>query len=1117
MKKRTLALLLCALMLLPLLVACGKTPPEHMHTYADTWSSADSGHWKAATCGHEEKSEEGAHEFGNAELIAGELCSTCKVCGFVKKEIHVHEYGEWEVVTAASIFADGEETRACKFVGCEASEKRTVPAVAVESLAISALPSKVHYNEGESLNAAGMTVIAVGADGSHTDVTALVSLDKKVLSGTDTTVTVSYAGKHASFTIVVYTLATHTHAYEGEWKTATAATIFAEGQKYRACTFHGCSVRELGRIDKVTVTALELVSPPAKLAYAVGERVDTAGMQVIAIGEDASRTDVTALVSVDKQVLAATDTVVTLSFEGKSVAFNITVRTVKTVAQTLAASNGELVLTEGLFAGVADEIESAEPTLLLKDVQSDKLIAVQGVPYGSFPDYGYNKGDLVRLFGTVVCETYSSSDTATENKVCLQFSDKNPARADLTVRSCGNAVTYLLNDVVDLQSWSDVKSLFKPATLQAYTYVHFKGSIWFNSYYAANDGVPVYRFHMNEAATGLTEIKPDAKRCLTLKQNTLNANIPAAMTSFFADYLGDTTYPGKKANEIEFYAVVTATNPVNYQLVVLDPSWLVGGEQKIEIKTQQDIVREVGYADYRQGAQIHYDQRYRDDVIDPESATSQRQVYLDCSCYVNAVYYEAFGATVLGASVTKSPPSTDRYMNYAKAHMNDAQYPDAIGYWVTDDYPDAVGQEALLEQVFATLQVGDVIVYRYGKISEGDTSDTAGHTLLYIGDGYFLHSTGVSGNHTSATTNKDKATAMERTHGTVQKVSAAELFTNKDSTMYLFYNSAERKTFKFCVLRPLARGLTVNEKTEKRMALAGLAFEKTVEPGLRAAVERGGEITYTLRIENHSSNVYQNLLFKELLSEHLDFVRGSEGMVVSGREITASVSIGAMETVTLRWTAKVKASAPIGARIEGNATELNGFPLSSEANYVGKFTPEQLSGIVNAALAAAEADKTYADPIQFANEIYRGLLGRDLIGLQGSAELFDASFTEWSASVDNYFKVDPNAPYMDIMVPHLHNGSKIHRLDTVTGLHLENNFMPGDLIFCKQSTTYYLFVYVGNGKFVRVVTSATTATVVSNGKEFFDLNSAGEHVMSSLACRFRAFQYCLVLRPTMAP
>ena len=104
-----------------------------------------------------------------------------------------------------------------------------------------------------------------------------------------------------------------------------------------------------------------------------------------------------------------------------------------------------------------------------------------------------------------------------------------------------------------------------------------------------------------------------------------------------------------------------------------------------------------------------------------------------------------------------------------------------------------------------------------------------------------------------------------------------------------------------------------------------------------------------------------------------------------------------------------------------------------------------------------------------------------------------------------------------MMVPHLYNGSKIHRLETVTGLHRESDFMPGDLIFCKQGAKEYLFVYVGNGQFVRVATDATTATVVANGKEFFRRAEDGTSYMNSLTCRFRAFEYCLVLRPTMAP
>ena len=92
MAKRILAFMLCVLMILPQLLACSDT---HTHTYADAWSSSGESHWKAASCGHEEKSEEGAHQFGDAELIEGELCSSCSVCGFVKKEIHAHEYGEW--------------------------------------------------------------------------------------------------------------------------------------------------------------------------------------------------------------------------------------------------------------------------------------------------------------------------------------------------------------------------------------------------------------------------------------------------------------------------------------------------------------------------------------------------------------------------------------------------------------------------------------------------------------------------------------------------------------------------------------------------------------------------------------------------------------------------------------------------------------------------------------------------------------------------------------------------------------------------------------------------------------------------------------------------------------
>ena len=52
--KRTIGVMLALVMALTCLLA-GCTPETHEHTFATTWSSDETGHWHAATCGHNEK------------------------------------------------------------------------------------------------------------------------------------------------------------------------------------------------------------------------------------------------------------------------------------------------------------------------------------------------------------------------------------------------------------------------------------------------------------------------------------------------------------------------------------------------------------------------------------------------------------------------------------------------------------------------------------------------------------------------------------------------------------------------------------------------------------------------------------------------------------------------------------------------------------------------------------------------------------------------------------------------------------------------------------------------------------------------------------------------------
>ena len=234
---------------------------------------------------------------------------------------------------------------------------------------------------------------------------------------------------------------------------------------------------------------------------------------------------------------------------------------------------GKLVLVEGLFAGVADEGAGYNKEMILKDTESDKLIAVQGVPYGTYPEYGYEKGDLVQIYARVVRRDYANGDR--ETKTFLQFATgNNPTNVENTIVSSGNDITYALDNVIVIDSWEDMQTVFKPDTVEAYTYVRITGEMWFNSYWKNSDKIPIHRFHMNASASNLATMKPDGVRALGLRENALEFNAPDAMDRYFNEYVGDTTYPGTKCN-LDFYAVVTSTNGVNYQLTILENDWLL--------------------------------------------------------------------------------------------------------------------------------------------------------------------------------------------------------------------------------------------------------------------------------------------------------------------------------------------------------------------------------------------------------------------------------------------------------------------------------------------------------------------------------------------------------------
>lgn len=93
------------------------------HDFSGEWQKDADGHWKECSCG--EKSEFAAHIPGDE--ATKDSPQVCTVCGYVLAtyEEHIHNWGEWETVTAATCYKAGEQKRTCPI--CGETETEEIP------------------------------------------------------------------------------------------------------------------------------------------------------------------------------------------------------------------------------------------------------------------------------------------------------------------------------------------------------------------------------------------------------------------------------------------------------------------------------------------------------------------------------------------------------------------------------------------------------------------------------------------------------------------------------------------------------------------------------------------------------------------------------------------------------------------------------------------------------------------------------------------------------------------------------------------------------------------------------------------------------------------------------
>jgi len=804
-----------------------------------------------------------------------------------------------------------------------------------------------------------------------------------------------------------------------------------------------------------TVEAIEITTPPSRTNYYTGEEFDPSGMVVSVTLDDGTKEEITDYKYDEIEKLSPSDKAIHVYYGGRVAYVSITVSDIPmlTVSEARIGNEGEELAVYGYYLGASGENE-----LIIKDVNTEAMMEVRG-PLSQFAE-----GDLIKLRVTLAYDgdkpyfAYSSGSDA------FTVSNKNSVAPDFST-------------VTGIASWRRMTSVFTSPVTAPNTYVKIYGDFFV---YKLEDA---YILHMNPDAKSIDDVKPDGIRTVKIDANTHGAELLSELVGLG----GADTLPGKSFTG-DLYAVYAEKDDASFRLLISDASWL---SARVTVSTEQLAIKEVAYAYYYKGNKIHYDQygSRRNINPSPELATSEYRLHLDCSSYVNAVYYEAFGENVMPYPTTERSPQTGVMTNYAEEFLG--INPDVVGYFETADYVTDEQKAELLAKIKSSLEIGDVLVYRR-------TAET-GHAIIYVGDGYFLHSTGSSYNYVTGNpaASYDQASNAEKAKGTVSLLSVKDVFDNADSGRYLFTPNIAR----IAVIRPLNRGLSVNNKTASRLTIPGVSIEKTSSVGYASAVRIGMPIIYTISLTNNTENAVSNVLVNDPIPNGTAFVGGSHGAVFADGILTWSGEIAAKSTVNVIYCVTVSENAD--SVIEAVGGTVNGVALTPLYHTRSAYGADFESSITAMASSVIDSDAPTVisgDPLALINEVY----GSEIFG---GAVTATAILNELIDSEN--LTVNTSSSLYGMLVPTLYGGYDIrlgYRTDNQRSrLVVENNLAIGDVIIAESGETVDVFVYCGDSRLVAVSTADMTVKEVE----------ISDNEYNNLLVSLIAYDRYAVLRPSM--
>ena len=318
------------------------------------------------------------------------------------------------------------------------------------------------------------------------------------------------------------------------------------------------------------------------------------------------------------------------------------------------------------------------------------------------------------------------------------------------------------------------------------------------------------------------------------------------------------------------------------------------------------------------------------DLQTPEMATPQRNTYQNCSFHVYTVTYHSFDYEINGGwpgkGIEQMAKKTEEAADNVFQFSNPAAY--------------SAESMAAMEEFKATLQPGDLVYYT--RAIHGTT-----HALMWAGD--------IDGDGDNDILNVDgsyydKSLGLDIRENGSKKNHFGGVDINSDnfycpSGEYFFFNEKAYDYFPKLEHVGIVRywdkpeKYPLSERAKTRLLYPGMNIFYTVEGGIYGAVNKGGELTYTLEIQNTSQQDYEGLL--------VQIPAPKNGKIV---KVNGEAFKGNLLKMTWDIPAGGKMVCPITVQATGNVGDL----LTAEGAYVHAIPlPTYYTGIQSAKPEAA--------------------------------------------------------------------------------------------------------------------------------------------------------------------